>query len=135
MFVTVWLGILELSTGKLTASNAGHEDPVIYRKDGIFSRMKTEHDLVLGVMENIRYRDAEMRLGKGDKLFVFTDGVSEATDADNRLFTTDRMLAALNENREKTPGEILEGVHRRVNEFVGEAPQFDDLTMLCVERK
>ncbi len=135
MFVTVWLGVLELSTGKLIAANAGHEDTAVCRKDGLFGLCRTKHDLVIGVMDHIRYHEVEMHLEKGDKLFVFTDGVPEAMDIGNNLFGLDRMLEALNENRDKTPQEILEGVHRRVDVFVGEAPQFDDLTMLCIERR
>ena len=135
MFITVWLGILEMSTGKLTFSNAGHEDAAVCPKGGSFRINRNKHDLVVGAMDSIRYHNLEMVLEKGDKLFVFTDGVSEATDEDNNLFTTGRMLDALNENREKTPEEILKGIHRSVDDFVGEAPQFDDLTMLCVERR
>ena len=135
MFVTVWLGILELSTGKLTAANAGHEDACIYRKDGIFEICSTKHDLVIGALPGMKYHDFEEHLGNGDKLFLYTDGIPEATDKENRMFTLKKMLQALNRNKEKTPKGILEGVHDEVRAFVGDAPQFDDLTMLCIERK
>ena len=86
-------------------------------------------------MDGIRYRDFEIVLGKGDKLFLYTDGVPEATDRGENMFTMERMIVALNEYKEERPRGILEGVHRSVNGFVGDAPQFDDLTMLCVELK
>ena len=135
MFVTLWLGILELSTGKVVAANAGHDDAAVYRKNGAFELFKTKHGFVIGGMEGVRYRDFELKLGPGDKLFLYTDGVPEATDAQNGMFGMERMLDALNANKERTPEEILNGVHERVNAFVGDAPQFDDLTMLCVELK
>ena len=135
MFVTLWLGIVEVSTGKVIAANAGHDDAVICRRGGAFELLTTKHSLVAGAMGNMAYRDFSFRLDKGDKLFLYTDGVPEATDTANRMFTIPRMVDALNDLREKTPREILEGIHERVNEFVGEAPQFDDLTMLCLEWK
>ena len=135
MFVTLWLGIVEVSTGKVIAANAGHDDAVICRRGGAFELLTTKHSLVAGAMGGMAYRDFSFRLDKGDKLFLYTDGVPEATDTANRMFTIPRMVDALNDLREKTPREILEGIHERVNEFVGEAPQFDDLTMLCLEWK
>ena len=133
MFVTVWLGILEISTGKITAANAGHDDPAVYRKGKDFEIVKNPHGLVVGAMKGIRYKDFEIRLGKGDKLFLYTDGVPEATDKDNNMFTVEGMLNALNRNTDKKPEAILNGINEAVNEFVGDAPQFDDLTMLCIE--
>ncbi len=84
-------------------------------------------------MEGIRYRDCELELRVGDRLFLYTDGVPEATDSSNQLFSVSRMLDALNAHREESPQSILEGVQRSVNGFVGDAPQFDNLTMLCLE--
>ncbi len=133
MFVTVWLGILDLATGKVVAANAGHDDAAICRKDGSFELFKTRHGFVIGGMQGLKYRDFEIQLEAGDRLFLYTDGVPEATDANNGMFGMERTLDALNANKEKTPQEILDGVHASVNAFVGEAPQFDDLTMLCVE--
>ena len=135
MFVTLWLGILELSTGRIIAANAGHDDAAICRKGGTFELFKTRHGFVAGGMEGVRYRDFELMLEPGDKVFLYTDGVPEATDAQNGMFGMERMLDALNANKERTPEQILNGVHERVNSFVGDAPQFDDLTMLCVEWK
>ncbi len=132
MFVTVWLGILEISTGHLYYANAGHEYPAICRKGGEFELMIDKHDFVLGGMEGMKYTDHELYLRKGDKLFLYTDGVPEATDKDNKMFGTDRMLDALNSDPEADPEQILENVRSHVDGFVKDAEQFDDLTMLCI---
>ena len=133
MFVTVWLGILEISSGRLTAANAGHEYPVLKRADGPFELVKDKHGFVLGGMEGMDYQDYELTLEKGAKLFLYTDGVPEAMDAQRRMFGTERMLAALNASPEGTPQELLKSVRRAVDGFVKAAEQFDDLTMLCLE--
>ena len=135
MFVTVWLGILEVSTGKLTASNAGHEYPALLRAGGCFELLKDKHGFVVGGMDGIVYKDYELRLQPGDKLFVYTDGVPEASDADHRLFGTERMISALNTDPAASPEQILGSVRAAVDHFVKDAEQFDDLTMLCVELK
>ena len=132
MFVTVWLGILEISTGKLTAANAGHEFPAIRREDGRFELYKDRHGFVVGGMKGVRYQDYELQIHPGDKLFVYTDGVPEATAADGEMFGTDRMIAALNTCADGSPEAILSGVRSAVDAFVGDAEQFDDLTMLCL---
>lgn len=135
MFVTVWLGILEISTGKLTAVNAGHEYPAIYRRNGEFEILKDEHGFVVGGMKGMMYRDYELQLNKGDKLFVYTDGLPEATKGDENMFGADRMIQTLNEHKNESPKTIVEEMQNSVGEFVGDAPQFDDLTMLCIEIK
>lgn len=135
MFVTVWLGIYEISTGKLIAANAGHEYPAIKRADGQFELFKDKHGFVLAGMENARYREYELELHIGDTLFVYTDGVAEATDADNTLYGTDRMLRALNSSRNSTPEELLHDIKTDIDRFVGRAMQFDDITMLALQRK
>jgi len=135
MFVTVWLGILEISTGTLTAASAGHEYPTLRNPNGAFELVKDKHGFVLGGMPGIRYRDYTLSLEPGSKLFVYTDGVPEATDASQQMFGTDRMIAALNTATDKDPGAILESVKNAVSSFVGNAEQFDDLTMLCLEYK
>ena len=135
MFVTVWLGILELSSGKLTTANAGHEYPALKRADGMFELQKSKHGLVVGAMEGIRYRENEAQLYPGDKIFLYTDGVPEATDANQELFGTDRMIAALNRDPDAGPREILDAVRASVDAFVKDEEQFDDLTMMCVEYK
>ncbi len=135
LFVTIWLGILEISTGRLTFVNAGHEEPALYRKGGSFELYKTKHNVAVGVFPDIEYTNYDIHLGRGDKLFVYTDGVPEATDMFDKLYTTGRMLEALNKYRDGAPQEILEGVRKSVKEFVGGRPQFDDLTMLGFELK
>ncbi len=135
MFVTVWLGVMEISTGKLVAANAGHEYPAMRCKDGRFELVKDRHGFVLAGMENSRYTEYEMELGAGDILFVYTDGVPEATDAGNRLYGLDRMLEALNSSPSFVPVQILKTVKKDIDVFVGDAPQFDDITMMAVQRK
>ena len=132
MFVTVWLGILELSTGRLTAANAGHEYPVLMRAGESFELYKDKHGFVIGGMEGVKYRQYELQINPGDKLFLYTDGVPEATDANGELFGTGRMIDALNERKDDSPTKVLEGVRRAVDDFVKESEQFDDLTMLCL---
>ena len=135
MFVTVWLGILEISTGKLVCANAGHEFPAIRRTGGVFQLFRDKHGFVLAGMEHARYREYELTLSGGDTLFVYTDGVAEATDNRNQLYGTDRMLAALNRRKGMSCEELIRGVRADIDAFVGEAPQFDDITMLALELK
>ena len=135
MFVTVWLGIYEISTGRLTAANAGHEYPALCRKGGRFSLLKDRHGFVLAGMEEARYREYELTLAPGDILFLYTDGVAEATDSANELYGTDRMLEALNSVPGAAPQRLLETVKDSVDRFVGDSPQFDDITMLAFQRK
>jgi sigma-B regulation protein RsbU (phosphoserine phosphatase) len=132
MFITVWLGILELSTGKILAANAGHEYPAVYRNGKGFELLKDKHGFVVGGMSGVHYKDYELTLKPGEALFLYTDGVPEATSADNELFGVERMVKALNVDPEGTPEEILANVQDAVDKFVDKAPQFDDLTMLCV---
>ena len=132
MFVTVWIGILEISTGLITAANAGHEYPALMQ-DGKFSLLRDKHGLVLGGMEGIIYTDYEIKLAPGDKLFLYTDGIPEASDADYNMFGTDGMLDALNKDVSSSPREILNHVQGAVENFVNGAEQFDDMTMLCLE--
>ena len=133
MFVTVWLGVLEISTGRLTAANAGHEYPAVKKADGHFELLKDRHGMVVGGIDMARYREYEIPMERGDKIFVYTDGVPEATNAAEEFYTTDRMIAALQEGEMGPPEEILRTVAGSVHAFVGTAPQFDDLTMLCIE--
>jgi sigma-B regulation protein RsbU (phosphoserine phosphatase) len=134
MFVTVWFGILDTRTGKITAANAGHEYPALMPAGGQFELVKDKHGFVIGGMEGVRYREYELQLTPGAKLFLYTDGVPEATDANSELFGTERMLAALNA-APAAPDGILKQVRAAVDGFVKDAEQFDDLTMLCLEYK
>ena len=135
MFVTVWLGILEISTGKMKCANAGHEYPAIMRKGGDFELLKDKHGFVLAGMEGARYREYELELHAGDRLVVYTDGVPEATNGANTLYGTGRMISALNGARDGSCRQMLEALHRDVDSFVDGADQFDDITMLCIEMK
>ncbi len=133
MFVTVWIGILEISTGKLLAANAGHEYPVLRRAGGKFEVFKDKHSLAVGAMDTTVYHEYELELKKGDKLFIYTDGVPEATDADDNMFGSERMLNALNADPDADPETLLKSVKQAVSDFVKDAEQFDDLTMLGFE--
>ncbi len=133
MFITVWLGILELSTGKMTAANAGHEYPVIKRPNGAYEMLKDKHGFVIGGMEGAKYKEYELTLEPGSRLFVYTDGLPEATNPDGEMFGTERMLTALNEVLDAAPEEVLKHIRDAVDDFVEDAEQFDDLTILCME--
>ena len=130
MFVTVWLGVAELSTGKVITANGGHEYPMI-NVNGQYELYEDKHGIALGVLENAKYINHEFTLKKGDSIFVYTDGVAEATNADNVLFEEERVLDALNAMpKDASQEEVLKGVHMAVDEFVKTAPQHDDLTMI-----
>ena len=133
MFVTAWLGILDLNTGKLTASNAGHEYPIVKMPGGKFELYKDAHGFVIGGMDGVKYKEYEIQLEKGAMLFVYTDGVVEATNSDENLFGTERLLDVLNSSNPETSREALECVDNAINGFVKDTPQFDDLTMLCLK--
>ena len=135
MFLTVWLGILEISTGKLTAANAGHEYPMLKHADGRFELLRDRHGFIIGGMEKVQYKEYELFLEPGAKIFVYTDGLTEASTVDYQMFGTDRILAALNEEPDAGPERLLGNVRAAVDNFVKDAEQFDDLTMLCMEYK
>ena len=132
MFVTAWMGILNVKTGHLTFANAGHNPPLIKRADGSFEYLKTKAGFVLAGMEGIRYRKNEMQLTPGDKIYLYTDGVTEATDAENQLYGEKRLLSLLNEIPDAGAQAVCDAVKTDVDAFVGEAEQFDDITMLCL---
>ena len=132
-FVTAWLAVLELSTGKGTACNAGHENPCIRRAGGAFEMLSYKHDLIVGAIPDIRYHIREFELQPGDCLFVYTDGVPEASNARDELFGTKRLTDTLNQNAETDPEKLVRCVYDAVNRFAGSAPQFDDITMLCLK--
>ena len=132
LFVTVWLAVIEISTGRGMAANAGHEHPVIKGSGGKFELIEYRHSPAVATMTGIRFREHEFTLNPGDTLFVYTDGVPEATDSTNELFGTDRMLMALNRNADAAPKDLLTNVRKELDAFVGNAPQFDDITMLAL---
>ena len=133
LFVTVWLAIIELSTGKGIAANAGHEYPTLRRANEKYELVKGKHSPAVATIEGIKFREHEFQLNPGDSLYVYTDGVAEATDAHDELFGTDRMLEALNEDPDSPPDVLLHRVKEHIDRFVGDAPQFDDITMLCLK--
>ena len=133
MFVTVWLGIMDTVSGKMICCNAGHEYPIIARKDGPFELYKDKHGFIIGGMEDIRYKEYELTLEKGDILYVYTDGVPEATNPDNELFGIERIIDSLN-NHERDPKALIAGIIEDTTEFVKEAEPFDDMTMMVVKR-
>ncbi|MBP5564493.1 MAG: PP2C family protein-serine/threonine phosphatase [Lachnospiraceae bacterium] len=130
LFVTVWFATIQISTGKGLAANAGHEHPAIRRKDGSFELVKYRHSPAVATLEGIKFKEHEFTLNPGDSLYVYTDGVTEATNKDDVLFGTDRMLEALNKKPDSNPKTLLETVRSDIDDFVGTAPQFDDITML-----
>jgi len=135
LFITAFEGVLDLVTGEFNFVNAGHEMPFLCRADGNFESYKIRPGFVLAGMEDMRYRAGSMMLEPGDKIFQYTDGVTEATNIRNELYGMDRLEKILNKVKCGTPHEILPAVKADVDEFVGEAPQFDDITMLCLEYK
>ena len=135
MFVTVWLGVMDIQTGHVIAANAGHEYPIVKKSEGGFELFKDKHGLVVGAMEGIKYREYEFDIEKNGVLFVYTDGAAEATNAQNELFRTDRMVDVLNERPSDSPEKLIHNMKEKIDEFVGDAPQFDDLTMLCIKYK
>ena len=135
MFVTAWMGILDLTTGKVQFANAGHNPPLLKRADGSFEYLKTRAGFVLAGMEGICYRAGEITLNPGDRLFLYTDGVPEATNAENILYGEDRLLTFMNQNASLEATDLLPALKNNIDEFVGTAPQFDDITMLMFDYK
>ena len=136
MFITAFEGVLDLVTGEFRYANAGHEMPFIYRKDGGYEAYKIRPGFVLAGMENIKYKEQKIQLNIGDKIFQYTDGVTEATDKDNQLYGMDRLHKVLNEKcLDCNPEQTLKLVKEDIDAFVGDNDQFDDITMLCLEYK
>ncbi len=130
LFVTVWLGILEISTGKCITANAGHEYPAICRKNERYELIKDKHSPAVATIEGIKFGDQEFQLNPGDSLFVYTDGVTEATNSNGELFGEQRLVESLNKDANASVSDVLRIVKEDVDKFVGSASQFDDLTML-----
>ena len=133
LFVTAWMAVLEISTGKLTYVNAGHNPPLLQRAGGSYEWLKSRPGFVLAGMEGMRYRENEMELHPGDRLFLYTDGVTEATDANKELYGDDRLQAALDRQGNVPVRQLLTGIKESIDAFVGDAEQFDDITMLGLE--
>lgn len=134
MFITAFEGVLDLITGELRYVNAGHEHPFIYRKGEDYEAYKIRPGFVLAGMEDIRYKEQVIKLNVGDRIFQYTDGVTEATDKDNQLYGMERLKRVLNQKcKEADPEQTLKLVKDDIDAFVGKADQFDDITMLCLE--
>lgn len=133
MFITAFEGVLNLKTGELRYVNAGHEMPFICRNNGVFEPFKVKAGFVLAGMEDIRYKSGIVQLQPGDKIFQYSDGVPEAMNGKNEQYGMGRLEKVLAQNSEKTPAELLPAIKADLDAFVGEAEQFDDITMLCIE--
>ncbi len=132
MFVTVWMGILDVTNGNVIATNAGHEYPAIKKAGGNYEYLKDKHGLPIGAMEGSKYKDYEFVMEPGDSFFVYTDGVTEATNEEKEFWGMDNVLDALNEDPEREPKDTLTGVTVAINKYMGTANQFDDITQLCL---
>jgi len=135
MFVTVWFGILDLSAGRITAVNAGHELPALMPAGGRFNLIRERPGLMVGARKGMRWRELEIELTPGAKIFLYTDGVPDAHNPAGNMFGEERMVRALNEGCEKSPEKLLRHMKKAVDAFVQGGAQFDDLTMLCLEFK
>ncbi|MBQ0110691.1 MAG: SpoIIE family protein phosphatase [Oscillospiraceae bacterium] len=135
LFITAFEGVLDLETGEFNFVNAGHEMPFIYHAGEGYKPEKIRPGFVLAGMEDMKFKGGTFQLNPGDKIFQYTDGVTEATNADNKLFGMERLEETLNKCCDFTPEETVIQVKADVDEFVGEAPQFDDITMLCLHYK
>lgn len=133
LFVTAWMGVLQISSGRMTFVNAGHNPPLIRHKDGTFEYLKQRPGFVLAGMEGTRYRSGELTLSPGETLYLYTDGVTEATDASNALYGEERLKKILDRCGTESPHGLLPLVKADIDAFVGEAPQFDDITMLALQ--
>ena len=133
LFVTAWMGVIEISTGKMDFVNAGHNPPLVCRKDGEWEYLKQKSGFVLAGMEGMTYKMGELQLDKGDTLYLYTDGVTEATNINNDLFGDARLKNILNTCEHNTLEELLSVVKKGIDCFAGEAPQFDDISMLVLK--
>jgi sigma-B regulation protein RsbU (phosphoserine phosphatase) len=136
MFVTVWFAVVTLSTGEVVEVNAGHEKPLLLQKkdgeaDAFYEELDRRHGFVLGSYRKTVYKEDSFTMRPGDRLFVYTDGLPEATNAEGERFGMSRVLESVNRYRDAEPEDMLAGVRKDVDEFVKDAEQFDDLTMLC----
>jgi len=132
MFVTAWMGVLKISTGELTYSNAGHDFPLLMKSDGSFEQLQTVKNLMLAAMDGINYKQSIIRLSPGDKLFLYTDGVTEANNINGEQYGQSRLLTILKQTSFKKPRETLSEVKMGIDIFANEEPQFDDITMLML---
>ncbi len=135
MFITIWLGILEISSGIITASSAGHEYPFISDSEGNYTKLEDPHGVMCGAMEDMQYEDYTITVPKGGGIFVYTDGIAEAQNSSEEFFGLERIEKSLNSHKGVSAKELAELVKKDVDDFVAEAEQFDDITMLCLQMK
>jgi len=133
MFVTAWMGIIDLKTGHVDIVNAGHNPPVVKRKDGSFAYVKGNAGFVLAGIEDFPYTKGEMQLNPGDMIYLYTDGVTDAVNMEEELFAEERLLQTLNTGKDLDVESLCRKVLADVDAFAGEAPQFDDITMLALQ--
>jgi len=133
LFVTAWMGILEIDTGEFVFVNAGHNPPLLKRANGSFEWLKSHPGFVLAGMQGVRYRENRMKLDMGDLLYLYTDGVTEATDGNLELYGEKRLQEALNRQGKVPVRQLLTGIRQSIDHFVGDVEQFDDITMLGLE--
>ncbi|MBP5261736.1 MAG: PP2C family protein-serine/threonine phosphatase [Clostridiales bacterium] len=134
-FVTVWLAIVDVKTGKGVSVNAGHEHPAIKHADGKFELDKYPHSLAVAAMEGVRFKEREFVLKPGDRIMVYTDGVPESNNTAGELYGPDRMLDALNKDPDVAPEQLISNLKQDISVFIGDAIQFDDTTILVFDYK
>ena len=133
MFVTAWMGVLDITTGKVEFANAGHNPPLVRHGDGTFEYLRVRPGFVIAGMEGVKYRKNELYLAPGDEIYLYTDGVTEATDTNNGLYGEERLNALLDSLHGLSGEEVCRAVKGDIDAFVGDAPQFDDITMLYLK--
>ena len=132
LFVTAWMGILDLETGELRYVNAGHNPPLIRQGNGKFEYLRSRPGFVLAGMDTLRYKQSSITLAPGDQIFLYTDGVTEATDGGKKMYGEDRLRDYINRHSFDSARDVLVGVKADIDDFVGDAEQFDDITMLML---
>jgi Serine phosphatase RsbU, regulator of sigma subunit len=135
MFVTAFLAILNLETGEVETANAGHEYPAVRRADGSFELIVSRHNIALAAIDGCSFTTNKFQFNEGDSVFLYTDGVTEATDKDKQLFGNARLIEALNKEPDANPGVLLKNVRGAIDDFVGDEEQFDDITMISFKLK
>lgn len=133
MFVTGWMGIIDLRSGHIEFVNAGHNPPLVYRKNVGFTYLRQKANLVLACMPDMEYQVQEFDIEPGDRIYLYTDGITEATSTSDELYGEERLLNYVNDNHSLAPEQLLGGIKENIDEFVGEREQFDDMTMLIFD--
>ena len=133
MFVTAWQGGIDLTSGLVRFANAGHNPPLVRHADGKFEYLRSRAGFVLAGMDGVNYKAQELQLERGDTIYLYTDGVTEATDANKELYGEDRLLSAINSREFESMEELCRFIKADVDAFVGDAPQFDDITMVALK--